>query len=1063
MNQHNLPYDNNLVETSKKRRTVKNITQDLESKTMKRWDIFCYWPHEYRYLWHGEFQRFPIKKVMWFHIDYLTWPFFKLTDWKFNNTEGKNTKKKGKTNKPKKRTELSHKDIAQNISDAKQYLIDNDWKLNLAEEKWVKETIQKMENFQNEKFPDYYDPRSLPVVIDTTKNTLPAIIENQWAEEIPKGTFLAENQWAEELPSYPHAENPQWEEDSINNENLEKLVLSDIPESIELHGVNVSEISNHLEEIAIRRAQERLNAEYNATSIYRKPFFIFTRKKKLDAYIEEELETFQDGWTFAPQSRKVREYASDRNESENQLFNNINPNNSILIPEINVLASQFIRWEIDQIAFETSFNKIISEHEAFSEIQDTWSNILLELIPKKAVFDSIASGERNEIEQILQHPTQRDFLQRILGLESIDENNREIIITSLISWEASEQLKYQIFEISLDVFTDINNAAFEIQNNRKIDTAMYNTGKTLQKHAIISAIGYGTTIVTASILTAWTWAISAAWVTALWALGLWGKTWARRYAEYTDAHNQAEKRIVAGEKADLSGKNHGRIRKMLWRFQKSDRQLYWTTRDISEHNQRPTREQIEQNDSTQEPDKNWKQNVQEKSRWDTLKQTVWTMHHHFMPIERLNARLEKFLMGQSLRDDENTDKNWIAIDTYLAQGLARLDMHRVTGHNFFRTTKKSETIASTDRKWHMEQSMSKLQKNIILVSQARWIPLWEIVINVPDYDFEDSNNAKTLRNSRVYISVVSKLNADLEFANSRFESIRKSTSLKTAAVTWGIYALTSSLLWLLTQGTETIQWQITTYTTPSWTTTTPGGLDIDANIATQLEASLGTTRYQTFISNIQSSTGPETLWETLTQDIFNNKNLWNDAKNQIMTFILSATDVQAGITKPELLIEAGNQGIFTDIANSSSRIDIVIDKLSEWGYGNVNKTWLIDTITGVNNGSITISNLNPTEQTKLSEALWCYVHRNAAGWAKPMLEVFMDKLPDITTIHPGEEITIPGEKTTISTSGIWWIWFPSWRNTFLPGKEITETYVDENKESLTNDNDTDRQKEEIAV
>jgi len=1044
MNSYNQPYDNNLEETSDKRRKISDIVKDLDSGDLMRGDIFCYWRHEYRYVWNWEFQRFPIWKVKWFHINYLEWPFFKLTDWKFNNTEKKETKKRTKPNKPKNKPQLTVDEITKNISDAKQYLRDNTWKLSVAEETWVKETIQKMEDFLKSQ---KYDPRNLPAIIDTTKNTLPAIMENQWGEKVPQGTFKSpeiSNLWEEELPAYPHPENQEWEDKP--EEKLEKLVLFNIPESRELHGINVSEISNHLVEIATKRANERLIQERSEKSIFGKAGMFFTRSKRLQQLIDEELEKLKEGWTFAPQSRKVREYASDRNESENSLFGNIEASKSIFIPEINVLAAQFIHGEIDQKEFERDFEKIISEHEACTEMQDRWSNILLELVHKRAVFANIKA---QNFDAIFTNPRQRDFLRYILGLEEINENNWEAIKLSFQSDDIQSKLMNQDIEVSIDIYTDTNNAAFEVQDNAKVDSALYNTGKTLQKHPWISAGLYAGTIWAASFLTAGAGIVVWAWVTALWALGIWGKTGARRYAEYTDAHNQAEDRIVAGDTIDLSGENHGIIRKMLWRLQKSDVQLYWITRDVSEHNQRPRQENLNQNSEEQKTTDNTidtKNNTSTDSwRGDALTQSVWTMHHHFMPIERINTRFEKFLRGESLRNDENADKNGEAIDAYLAQGLARLDMHRLTGHNFFRTTKKGFI---EDRKWHMEQQMSELQKNIFLVSQARWLNLWDIVVSNPEYDFEDTNNARTLRNSPVYLGIIDKLNADLEFANTRFGQIRRSTSLKTAAITWGVYALTSSILWLLTGGTETTTWQSTTYTTPSWTTTTPGSLGIDTNIATQLEASLGTTRYQTFISNIQSATGPETLWDTLTDDIFNNTNLGNDAKNQIMTFILNATDIQAGLTKPELLIEAGNQGIFRDIASNSSRINTVMSRLSEWGYGNIDKTWLTNTITWINNGSVTVSSLNPNEQVIVSEALWCYVHRNAAGWAMPMFEVFMDRLPDIVTTHPGEEITIPWETTTITTSGIWWAGVPTWRNTFLPKKQ------DVNQVSNDNNNTT---------
>lgn len=162
------------------------------------------------------------------------------------------------------------------------------------------------------------------------------------------------------------------------------------------------------------------------------------------------------------------------------------------------------------------------------------------------------------------------------------------------------------------------------------------------------------------------------------------------------------------------------------------------------------------------------------------------------------------------------------------------------------------------------------------------------------------------------------------------------------------------------------------------------------------------------MKHLSTSTTPESLWDTLTKDILQNKSVGNDIKNQIMTFILNATDVQNGITKPELLIKASEMGLFTDIANNSTRIDHVLGLLKHWGYGGVNKTWLIDTLKGLDTGTIQTSSLSPMEQTKVAEALWCYVHRDGVASGSPMWQVFMDKLADVT---------IPGKTETIIEKG----------------------------------------------
>ena len=64
--------------------------------------------------------------------------------------------------------------------------------------------------------------------------------------------------------------------------------------------------------------------------------------------------------------------------------------------------------------------------------------------------------------------------------------------------------------------------------------------------------------------------------------------------------------------------------------------------------------------------------------------------------------------------------------------------------------------------------------------------------------------------------------------------------------------------------------------------------------------------------------------------------------------------------------------------------------MQKWGYGSVNKTWLIDTIRGIDAGTLSVNTLSPTEQTKVAEALWCYVHRNGQAAGSQLWQVFMD-------------------------------------------------------------------------
>ena len=208
----------------------------------------------------------------------------------------------------------------------------------------------------------------------------------------------------------------------------------------------------------------------------------------------------------------------------------------------------------------------------------------------------------------------------------------------------------------------------------------------------------------------------------------------------------------------------------------------------------------------------------------------------------------------------------------------------------------------------MEKDYNTLYENILLASRKLDISLEE------------------LRSHEDYKKIFGGLLADYERADASFDAARTSTSVKRGVTHGAIYGASSVVFqWLAGTG---FFGSATTTTTSI--ITTPGGYQVDPAIADDLKNMLGPIKYQQFVDHLSHSTTPETLWDTLTKDIFQNTSVGNSVKNHIMTFILNATDIQNGITKPELLIEAAKHGLFSDIASHSTRIDRIIGLLHHW-------------------------------------------------------------------------------------------------------------------------------------
>lgn len=288
-----------------------------------------------------------------------------------------------------------------------------------------------------------------------------------------------------------------------------------------------------------------------------------------------------------------------------------------------------------------------------------------------------------------------------------------------------------------------------------------------------------------------------------------------------------------------------------------------------------------------------------------------TTHRHIAPITSLNRKLQSYILeapGFELHSPERREY----FTLWTIQALARLDSWQQTGHNFLKSRQRDD----------IEPDFAILFENISAAQAKLGI------------SFEE------MRQHPRYHSALEKLLKDYSSAEQSFQDMRSRLAKKQGIMSGAIYGASSMILqWLSSTGVFS---QTKTITTPD--VVTPGGLETDRAIATQLQSVLGDQKYNDFIQNLSHATNPNTLWETLTRDIFQNPSVGNDAKNQIMTFILNATDIQNGIVKPELLIEAGKQGLFTDIANNSSSIDRMFSLLGRWGYENIDRTWFIETL-----------------------------------------------------------------------------------------------------------------------
>lgn len=784
-------------------------------------------------------------------------------------------------------------------------------------------------------------------------------------------------------------------EDTEKNETREWLKNSlDIASITRVRSIdaNIADVSKNLEDIALTRADERLREEQSKANIFKRFTRIFNRAKRREQYRLEELEKLQNEHIFDISTRHIRENASERFGRENTLYGNTNIEriDAFTNDMVNTWATKFVHGEIDATTFEEEFEKLILDWWfpiSVESIKHRWTDILKKLIKEREyyIFLRDMPYDENSILNALMRaeisPRLQEYIERSTG--KYLKTDKDSIVAILGNTEARNIVLNQTIEVSIEVLKN-GKAAFEIDNSNNTQNATYKIGKFLQKHPLLSSLATGMGITASSI------AMGPIGNIITGTFGVGTLNWLRRNAEYTDEHAGFEKRITEWTYKDAS------IYREIESLQNSLTNSRWVSKLYHSYRLRKAQKKLKLYQL---------QGVKgfTNSEGSKISTREGTTHRHFAPISALNRKLQAYINEDSWfeLEGENADLRILYFKNWISQALARLDAYQKSGHNFLKSNSQQE----------MEGDMNILGENIFL-SLAKL-----------DITLED------IRNSESYKKAYTILLNDYNRAHSAFISSRTSTSLSKAVKHGALYGWSALIFqWLSGTGIFLKEKFVTDMPTVS-----TGGLTVDTGIAQELKQTLWTAKYQEFLNNISNNPNPNTLWDTISRDIFSNPHVGNKLKNEIMTYILNATDIQNGVSKPSLLIEAANNGIFNDIANKASSIDRVVSLLHKWWYTDVKKQWLIDTIRGIDSGSITVSSLSPKEQTKIAEALWCYVHKDWTWAWSPLWQVFMDRLPDVIT---------PGTKTAIKPNilekiGIFGI--PTWRNTFLSTLKTSKT------------------------
>ncbi|NUJ98310.1 DUF2345 domain-containing protein, partial [Candidatus Gracilibacteria bacterium] len=828
---------------------------------------------------------------------------------------------------------------------------------------------------------------------------------------------------------------------------------------------NISDMEEVMMREARKRAEERITNEHaedkekkgfgKITGLFNRGKRFFNRKNILDQYIQEELEKLR-----AEMFTGKFAQASDRRETE--FYGNFdastkrseNLTHSIETTELNELAQQYVNGEIDDNQFQNLFQTYIQNNEelnnALQDIQNQGTNVLLKLKKEKEYRDfikSISNGQINDTD-IKKY---KIFLERDFGV-SFTKQNIELLKLSLGNNEIIEKILSKQINLKIDVLVG-GDGAFDTKNqvrqNNSIEKNTVNRiGKWLDRHPIFT-LGSTPIAVVGTAL-----AFSNPLITMLVGAGMAGAiVGAKRASNYSDSHNQYEERVVRGEdeyarilrkiqedEENLKNNKLGFIKKILL-----NRRIKNNRKKLKLYQRR---------------------GVDGNPQIETRKGTT---HRHFAPINVLNEKLENYLNKEDgeetkhglVYNPENHSENYQKLtserqffEMWLGQALARLDNWRATGYNFL---KMKENIGKTNEQMdeEMEVEMNRLHKNILAGANKLGIKLEDI----------QSNNES-------YKKTMERLNADLMLAQDNFKTTRRNEALKKGATSSAVYLGTSLIfqgifhngIFAKTEiipGSESISisdaklrslipQNITTETSYTDWIQRPENIEmlknngylvqgenifsikeaLDPNIASRLEIILGQEKANKFITSLAQDTRPNTLWETLKDTIFNNTHAGNDAKNQVMQFILEASaEGKNDLLSPELFNEAVSKGILSDVVNHTPRIDKIVSLMHNWGYTDVNYDFIANAVGELqNNGNNALSAWSTEKKVKVSEALWCYVHRDGIASGSPMYEVFIDKVANQSLV----DFTQVAEQIKKAPAGLFsGLGIPTFRNTFL--------------------------------
>ncbi len=811
---------------------------------------------------------------------------------------------------------------------------------------------------------------------------------------------------------------------------------------------NFSDVWDSLEEVALNYAQEENRENIMkkekwifgfVKSTWKKFVNFFNRDKKVEKLKNQKMNDFASSSLFSQEN--IRSNASHRYQT---LLNNDTLKNLSLRkvntdkyenPEINSLWKSYVNWEIDEMEFKQKFDEIVSYDEELNNIFNTnwikqkWTNVLNVLKSKRKLLDMIRSlniASTWDIDSILnKYLSNIDNINYLseLWINLKDKDSKEKLLKSLLDERNFEILKSKPVNIKFDIIKWWE-WAFKINDFERKEWNIFKTWAFLDKHPVISWIITTTSLVWTSAM----WALFYPLRPFLWWGFMWWLNFVKRWTWYTKEMDGYEQRIVRWED------DKARILQSLDVLQDQlDDVSTWKVKKMLLKSK------------IKSLNKKLKLYSRNKIKWevvwnDKLDIEKWTIHKHFYNIEKLNEYINNNLVW-----------SWKNLEKWLVIWLSRLDLYAKTWHNFLKSSSKE----------NLEEQMNLLIQNISFVvnNETYWISM------------------ESLRNSEFYKWVSEFLEVDYKKWVEWFKETRKKDSIKKWVTYWSIYAASNILthyIWSLISWTEVIptsnpktldlqdqklmtllkdsnlidwNWKVLVWNeelakfinSQNWYSCDPSTLSVfvswyemDPAIASQMKNILW-NNYDKFISNLQNVKTPETLWDTLTNDIFNNKQLWNNAKNQIMSIIMNATYEHNWKQIPELFVQAVyNENFFNEVMNWSQRLThILTDLLPNWWYwSDFTYDKLKDLVVWLQNNTVDWFSLDTATQTKLNEVMFCYVHKSWESMWSPMWEVFMDKSKNFiwniwNTSYIWEDIINKG------TNWLGWLALPLFRNTTM--------------------------------